>query len=101
MGRGATAAAGKVPPFFLTNKLAPSAVFAVNNSTEKVAAEDESSPFAGGGMCRVSAGTRGGGGRRAAVIAALVGEGPRGGFLRRGRMRAHPRTGIPPRPRRG
>jgi hypothetical protein len=50
IGIGDTAAAGRAPPFFLTNKLAPSTVFAVNNSTEKAAAEDESSGFAGGAI---------------------------------------------------
>jgi hypothetical protein len=50
MGTGDTAAAGSAAPFFRTNKLAPSAVFATSNSTEKVAADSESIAFSGGAM---------------------------------------------------
>src|SRR6185437_13922421 len=90
---GDTAAAGNAPPFFLTNKLAPSAVFAVNNSTVNVDAEAESLTFAGGATWRVSGGGRGGGGTGAGTMV-VAARGTGLAVPRRGSTRTAPTAAI-------
>src|SRR5881275_1372808 len=91
IGIGEIAAAGSALPFFLTNKLAPSSVFANCNSTVNCAAFAESAEFAGGGTCRVSAGARGGAGiGRGEVAERVVTAGARCGILNRTNPKARP-----------